>query len=266
LKLLKMNPSTIDFRTLPTNIPSLCIPRVFPNISEQRILNIFKELNLGDIKRIDIVKKTTEKGEHFNRVFVHFAGWYANENADIARERLLNGKEIKIIYDEPWFWKVSAYREPNKSQPQKPTRPVHVPKRASLQFDSEEESPIPRQKPYPVPVPHTQDARQQRPDARQQRPDARQQRPDARQQRPDARQQRPDARPRQAAKQLVPRSPSNSPPRERPQQEPYQAVLPVKKRTISKKPIAKGTTGEEEVKPVAVAQAVAVEPLEEGEI
>ena len=22
-----------------------------------------------------------------------------------------SGKEIKIVYDDPWFWKVSAYRE-----------------------------------------------------------------------------------------------------------------------------------------------------------
>jgi hypothetical protein len=29
----------------------------------------------------------------------------------MARERLLEGKDIKIVYDDPWFWKVSAYRE-----------------------------------------------------------------------------------------------------------------------------------------------------------
>jgi hypothetical protein len=27
-----------------------------------------------------------------------------------ARERILSGKELKIVYDEPWFWKVSANR------------------------------------------------------------------------------------------------------------------------------------------------------------
>jgi hypothetical protein len=99
---------------LPANVPVLCIPRVYPNISESRIRYIFNELNIGVLDRIDIIKKQSEKGDHFNRVFVHFSRWNNNENACIARDRLLNGKEFKIIYDDPWFWKVSAYREPER--------------------------------------------------------------------------------------------------------------------------------------------------------
>ena len=63
--------TAIDFRTLPDFIPSMCIPRVYPNISEGRIRKIFDELNIGVIDRVDIVSKTTEKGERFNRVFIH---------------------------------------------------------------------------------------------------------------------------------------------------------------------------------------------------
>jgi hypothetical protein len=39
------NACAIDFRTLPDFIPSMCIPRVYPNISEGRIRKIFDELN-----------------------------------------------------------------------------------------------------------------------------------------------------------------------------------------------------------------------------
>ena len=135
-----MNPA-IDFRTLPQNVPIICIPRVFPNINEQRIRRVFDELNLGSIERIDIVSKSTEKGEKFNRVFVHFKKWNSEGNAEIARERLLNGKDIKIVYDDPWFWKVSAYRQPAKEprqkvhQTQKPQKPQ---KKATIVFDSDE--------------------------------------------------------------------------------------------------------------------------------
>lgn len=101
---------------MPANVPVLCIPRVYPNISQERIGKIFKDLNLGDLERIDIVAKTTEKGDQFNRVFIHFRTWNNSANSNIARERLLNGKEIKIIYDEPWFWKISAYREPERNK------------------------------------------------------------------------------------------------------------------------------------------------------
>ena len=139
--------SAIDFRTLPQNVPVMCIPRVFPNIDEKRIRRIFDELSMGEIDRIDIIGKTTEKGEKFNRVFVHFKKWHSNPNADTARERLINGKEIKIIYDEPWFWKISAYRpqEPRPQEPrQRPQEPRQRPQdprqrpQPRLQFDEDE--------------------------------------------------------------------------------------------------------------------------------
>ncbi len=130
--LLRMN-SHIDFRMLPNNVPSLCIPRVFTNWTESRIRGIFDELNMGDIQRIDVISKSTEKGEKFNRVFIHFKRWFSNPNADMARERLLNGKEIKIMYDEPWFWKVSAYREVKKNDSE---TVVHRP-RVSIIFDDD---------------------------------------------------------------------------------------------------------------------------------
>jgi len=129
--------TAIDFKLLPVTTPSLCIPRVFSNIDEKRIRRIFAELNIGEIDRIDIVNKTTEKGEKFNRVFVHFKRWLATQEANMVREKLLNGKEIKIIYDEPWFWKVSAYRE--ASQPdRKPRLPLPEKKKATIHFDEED--------------------------------------------------------------------------------------------------------------------------------
>ena len=127
----------IDFRTMPANVPVLCIPRVYSNISETRIRGIFDDLNLGQLDRIDIVNKNSDKGEKFNRVFIHFRRWNDTENANIARERLLNGKEIKIIYDDPWFWKISAYREVER----RPPAPKNVAQKRKpiLQFDDSDE-------------------------------------------------------------------------------------------------------------------------------
>ena len=97
--------------------PSLCIPRVFQNITRERIIGVFSELNLGEIHHIDMIRKTNEKGESFNRVFVHFRRWGTSENAVRARQRILSGKEIKIIYDEPWFWKVSENKVHQRPMP-----------------------------------------------------------------------------------------------------------------------------------------------------
>jgi len=107
----------IDFRTMAANVPTLCIPRVYPNITESRIRKIFNELDMGIIDRVDIVNKNNKIGDKFNRVFIHFRKWSDSPNANTSRELLLNGKEIKIIYDDPWFWKISAYREPQAPPP-----------------------------------------------------------------------------------------------------------------------------------------------------
>ena len=109
--------SNFNLNLLAETQPSICIPRVFNNIAEKKIRQVFDELNLGKISRIDIKERKNEKGEVFNRVYIHFEKWFWNEDAQTARRKLILGKEIKIIYDKPWFWKVSASKwEPPTNQ------------------------------------------------------------------------------------------------------------------------------------------------------
>lgn len=93
--------------SVPSNHPILFIPRVFQNIGEQRIKDVLEELQLGVVARVDLVQRSNEQGDKFNRAYIHFKSW--NPDTQKARDRLLAGKEIKIIYDDPWFWKVTAY-------------------------------------------------------------------------------------------------------------------------------------------------------------
>jgi hypothetical protein len=237
--------SAIDFRTLPISIPSLCIPRVFSNIDEKRIRHIFDELNLGIIERVDIVNKTTEKGEKFNRVFVHFRRWFSNSNADTARERLLNGKEIKIIYDEPWFWKVSAYRPPQEER-QRASHASHPQKKKpTLQFEDSD------------------DEKDEFGRDRCQRPMAQRERPVERpMQRPTAQRERP------AKKPLAPRSPSSSPPpREKHENQIFnpQEPIPVVHRRLTMKP-SQVKTPQVKTPQVKTPQVKTPLILEEGEI
>lgn len=105
-----MTDQNIDLSCLPISQPSLCIPRVFNNIGKPRILSVFNKLNLGNIRRIDIVERTNKNGEHYESVYIHFEKWHWNETAQSVRRKVLSGKELKIVYDNPWFWKVSANR------------------------------------------------------------------------------------------------------------------------------------------------------------
>jgi hypothetical protein len=87
--------------------PSICIPRVFANIGEARIRKVFDQLNIGKIARVDIVERKNERGEPYNRVFIHFEYWFNTQESHAVRRKLLDGKEVKVVYDDPWFWKVS---------------------------------------------------------------------------------------------------------------------------------------------------------------
>ena len=92
--------------------PSICIPRVFPNITWREVKNIIESMGLGKIQRVDMVNKTNEKGQKFKRVFVHFKFWEKNEAAQQVKQRLLDNEPVKIVYDDPWFWKVFVSTSP----------------------------------------------------------------------------------------------------------------------------------------------------------
>uniref|UniRef100_A0A6C0ITS9 RRM domain-containing protein n=1 Tax=viral metagenome TaxID=1070528 RepID=A0A6C0ITS9_9ZZZZ len=97
--------------------PSLCIPRIFGAMTDEHIRSIFQKVNLGIIRRIDIIHRKNERGEDYKRVFIHFTKWFTNNpDTNNARQRLLEGKDIKIVYDNPWFWKVSASKLEDKSR------------------------------------------------------------------------------------------------------------------------------------------------------
>ena len=128
----------IDLSALPPNVPSLCIPRVFKNITRERVFNCFKDLGIGFVERIDMVPRKSDNGEEFQRVFVHLR-WNRSEQASKARSRVLAGKEIKIIYDEPWFWKVSANRSVSRdsARDSRDSRPGDRP-RATLTLEDDD--------------------------------------------------------------------------------------------------------------------------------
>ena len=83
---------------------SLCIPRVFNNIGWRRIKQHMIEANLGFVERVDVIPVG---GGAYKRAFVHFAAGKWNMRDETARTMLTalqEGKKIKLLYDEPWYW------------------------------------------------------------------------------------------------------------------------------------------------------------------
>jgi len=103
--------------------PAICIPYVFESIHDQRIMSIFRDLDYGSIENIKKIPYTAKDGRKVNRVFVYL-NWKINEKVNKVRSDLMNGKEIIIVYDKPWFWKISAEKEKEKIKHSLPMAPL----------------------------------------------------------------------------------------------------------------------------------------------
>ena len=97
---------------------SICIPRVFNNIGWRRVKQTFIDLRWGFIDRVDVIPCGK-----FKRAYVHFAPGKWNMRDSRARSALTslqNGDEVKILYDEPWFWKISISSSVKPAEAPKP--------------------------------------------------------------------------------------------------------------------------------------------------
>uniref|UniRef100_A0A6C0KDX5 RRM domain-containing protein n=1 Tax=viral metagenome TaxID=1070528 RepID=A0A6C0KDX5_9ZZZZ len=82
----------------------LCIPRVLSTVKNYEIQHVFHKLNIGNINYISFIPN---KDKHTYKVFVYLSKWFDNEKALMIKTKLNNGETLFIVYDYPWFWKIS---------------------------------------------------------------------------------------------------------------------------------------------------------------
>ena len=121
---MSTSPSTHRSTTDATNASplSLCIPRVFKNITRDRIARCFalalgvSEREPSFINRIDMVARTDKNGQDYWRVFIHLSHYPTTSEGASVEGMISSGETVTIVYDEPWFWKVSMSRlsKPNQ--------------------------------------------------------------------------------------------------------------------------------------------------------
>lgn len=102
-------------------LPSICIPRVDNWVTSDYIENIMNEVLLPQdtylttcIERIDLIGRQNERGEDYKRCFVHFKPWnsFECEASKKMREKLLSGETVKVMHNNPSYWKCSSSRVP----------------------------------------------------------------------------------------------------------------------------------------------------------
>ena len=84
---------------------SLFIPRVFSNITKDRILNTMEMNLLGKVKRVDLINKIDNSGKAYNSAYIHFNYWFNSIIVENFQERIRNPeKQARIVYEDPWYW------------------------------------------------------------------------------------------------------------------------------------------------------------------
>jgi len=114
---------------------SLFIPRVHYSQKKDDVRTVFESLDLGVIKRIDIVVPGMKHDPHmeleetietlpdplplFNMAFVHYTSWNTdNENAmRLYKQVIENDEEVRIVYDDQQhYYKVYKNKTPKSDE------------------------------------------------------------------------------------------------------------------------------------------------------
>ena len=99
------------------SVYTVFIPRVFSNISQDRISNVFHDLNIGSVEYVDLVPKTSATGQTYNMAFVHFAMIYNTIEAIKFRQEVEDPEKKAVLqYDGPWFWLVLPFEQKANEQ------------------------------------------------------------------------------------------------------------------------------------------------------
>jgi hypothetical protein len=95
---------------------SICIPRVSSTTDKRFIKTVFEKI-IGTTYNIQIIFIDIKNDERFKRVFVNIKydsslnnndkNNNTNNKINNLQERLANGKQLKIVYSDPLFWRCS---------------------------------------------------------------------------------------------------------------------------------------------------------------
>ena len=93
---------------IPLNLPNICISYADLSVDNKQILTVFNKLNWGKINSIEFTICSNSSKEKFYKIFIYFDKWFNKYNE--YRIKLLNNEKQYIIYQFPWFWKITKYR------------------------------------------------------------------------------------------------------------------------------------------------------------
>lgn len=84
----------------------LCIPRIDTATTKKFIFEKLKRLKWGFI---EFIREYNLKEEGFKMAIIKIR-FNNNEQSKYYQDKLNEGATIKVVYDNPWFWRLIKYK------------------------------------------------------------------------------------------------------------------------------------------------------------
>lgn len=83
---------------------SIYIPRIFNNITPERINQVFQSLHLATVSHVDFVPRVDNSDAKM--AFIHFHSWNTD---NVACQHLIDriydpNREARLVYEDPYYW------------------------------------------------------------------------------------------------------------------------------------------------------------------
>jgi hypothetical protein len=91
------------------NYTTLCIPRISSSTPKDIIYKAFCSLKVGYILRL--TEAPIKKDNGYKRIIITLRWNKDTYNTQRMRNIIDQGKSVKIVYDDPWYWKVLPFKK-----------------------------------------------------------------------------------------------------------------------------------------------------------
>lgn len=94
------------------SIPSLCIIYAVDRCTTDQVAEVFNYIiDDNQVETVTCVPKTNSDGRPFKLFFINFA----RESTKLTEvvERIKEEQSIRVLYDDPWYWKVALSKRSN---------------------------------------------------------------------------------------------------------------------------------------------------------
>lgn len=91
------------------NYCTLCIPRISKNVNKELIYKTFYNLKVGYILRL--TEAPIKRDNNYKRIIITLRWNRDNDTTNRMRNIINNDQSAKIVYNDPWYWKVVAFKK-----------------------------------------------------------------------------------------------------------------------------------------------------------